>query len=89
MRSMKPILALLFLAVTQCNLFATSDLYTNALNFDGLPLRLSDGRKFIIDEDQINEYGSIDMAIYFTDMGVDVPEGGIIIYNVTTVQLRA
>jgi len=78
---MRLVLTLLFLAMAQSILFANEEIYTVVMKFDGLPLRLSDGRKFDIGENKINEYGNIDMSDYFAEMGVEVPKGSIIQYN--------
>ncbi len=81
---MRLVLTLLFLAMAQSILFANEEIYTVVMKFDGLPLRLSDGRTFDIADNNINEYGTIDMSDYFAEMGVEVPKGSIIQYNASS-----
>ncbi|MFK5924899.1 MAG: hypothetical protein QM496_22190, partial [Verrucomicrobiota bacterium] len=37
-----------------------------------------------LSENAVNEYGSIDMAPYFENMGINVPTGCMIVYNVSS-----
>lgn len=86
---MRPILAIFFLIVMTRASLASSDIYTRTIELDGLPLRLSDGFEIDISEDKINEYGSINMDSYFMSLGVDIPQGCLIFYNVTSGTLVA
>ena len=58
---------------------ASEDVWTFTIEFDGLPLRLSEAHSFEIED--LDEFGTVDLGEYFEALGVDVPEWGFIQYN--------
>ncbi len=80
---------LLFVLMSQGALLASSNIYTRVIELNGLPLRLADGQQIKFNQDDVNEYGSIDMAPYFENMGINVPTGCMIVYNVSSKGLVA
>ncbi|MCF6312959.1 MAG: hypothetical protein L3J39_10960 [Verrucomicrobiales bacterium] len=81
---MKLVYLLLLVLLSQSLLLASSDIYTRVIELNGLPLHLADGLQINLNENDVNEYGSIDMAPYFESMGVNVPKGCMIIYNASS-----